>query len=449
MKKRLPLFFLSSFLLSASLEAGVLDGIGGAIGSIGNTVSNGVGTVTNNETFKSVIDFAKKGSYGVDDLNGIFGSEAIDKLKGLGAGANVMYKYCYDFTPPSVNSPISILNPCDVGALGANLCDKAPDLSLLGFSKRNGVDLKSYCRTLGKEQTSPAGTGGVIVPPTSTVGISKNVKGVNTTNVLKDRYEKIKKAKSGGGSGSSGGSGGSGGESGTIASSGGKSLNNSSIALNNNKDNQEVAKVIYQNNYKGYKLLEDANSISSNTVEKVDLSTLSNGYETIDEYRASVDDLTQIFYMNENNINLTYLKNTAELVFANINSTYPTASAQEAQKTAESATLLKMYEEQLDLWKVSEIQKKIWITTKENEQIVYPTEEMLDLTNDTNARIGMVYYGEKNKNEKAKLVADVESIVFDAYEKAKNVVEMAKINSRTFDRTEEYQKILASLSSIK
>jgi hypothetical protein len=466
MKNKLSLLCLA-LLTSSSLQAGIFDSVSGSWDSIKGTASDWygtadktVGSVIGDKDVGFVYDKVKSGSWDTSDLGDIYdsygseygfglesilGSEALEKLKGLGNGANLIYKYCYSYSSPSITSPFSILNPCDLAS--ANPCDNAPDLSALGMRKKSGEDLSKYCDSLGRG--GGVDSNGVAVPvgtPVVKEAINTNVKKVTSNEVLKDRYSKINAKKSG-----SSGSGGSSSTKSTasIINGGDKKISDSSISLANNKENPEVQKIYYQNNYKGYKLLEDANSVSNDNVELVDLYSLSNGYETIDDYKDSIDATTEIFKWNENNINLTYLKNTAESTFTNINSSTSVVAEQELQKEAEANNLLTQYEEQLEIWKVSEMQKRIWLNTKEGEQVVSPSEDMLDSVNDINTRIQMVYYGEKNKNERAKLLADVEIEAFDMLEKARNVIKMAQVNSRQFDRTTEYNKILSSLASIE
>jgi hypothetical protein len=459
MKNKLSLLCIT-LLTSSCLQAGIFDSwdtIKGKTSDWYGTVDKTVGGVIKDKDVGFVYDKVKSGTWDASDLGDIYdtygkeygfgletilGSEALEKLKSLGKGANLIYKYCYSFSSPSITSPFSILNPCDLAS--ANPCDKAPDLSALGMRKKSGEDLKKYCDSLGRG--GGVDSKGVPIPigtPVEKKPINTNVKKITSNEVLKDRYSKINAKKSGGGSAGSTKS------TASIINGGDKKISESSISLANNKENPEVQKIYYQNNYKGYKLLEDANSVSDDSVELVDLYSLSNGYETIDDYKDSIDATTEVFKWNENNINLTYLKNTAESTFANINSTTSAVAEQEIQKEAEGNNLLSQYEEQLEIWKVSEMQKRIWLNTKEGEQVVSPSEDMLDSVNDINTRIQMVYYGEKNKNERAKLLADVEIEAFDMLEKAKNVIKMAQVNSRQFDRTAEYNKILSSLSSIE
>lgn len=446
------LFF--SLVLISSLNAGIFDSVSNAWSGASNTVGNATNKVTNS----TVADKATSGSWDLSDISSmynsygkdlgletIFGSQALEKLKGLGSGANLMYKYCYSFSSPSLDNPFSIMNPCDLANI--NMCASAPDLSALGFKKISGANLSRYCESIGKGSSSSSSS---TIPKKP---ITENIKKITTNQVLKDRYSKVKNIRGSNGSGGSSGGGSSGSSStkstASIVNGGEKQVSGSSIDLANNKENLDVQNIYYQNNYQGYKLLSDANSISDDSNAKIDLTKLSNGYLKIEDYIDSTNALTEVYTENENNINLTYLKNTAELVFANINSTTTVVSEQEQQKEAEASNLLNEYKKQIELWKVSEMQKRIWLNTKEKEQIISPTDEMLDSINDVPTRISMVYYGEKNKNERAEMLAEVESQAFSLIERAKNIIKMAQVNSRQFDRTAEYNKILQSLSSLK
>ena len=448
---------LCSLLLTTSINASIFDTIKGGASSVGNTVSGWYGTaqdftggMINSKNSKIILDKINKGSWSFDDLKevassgglkGIFDSEAYKVLEGHGKGANQMIEYCYEFSPPSMKNPTSVINPCDMGD-AVKVCDNAPDLSHLGYKKKSSEDLRKYCEALGKAPdnktggTLPSVGGGDKKEP-----ITENIKNSSVIDKLKDKYEKLRKSKSSA----------SGGGSGTSKSSpvNDKKISGSSIDVKENKNNQEVQKVYYQNNYKAYTLLEDAHEVSNDKKEIVDLSKASNGFKTLDEYKEATKVLTQIFYINENGINLSFLKNNVDMLFKQINYQTADIGEQESLKTSEGASLLKAFSDQLEIWRVSEIEKRLVLLTNEAEQIVNPSEEMLDSTNDTNTRIAMVYYGKKNQTEKAKIVSDVEIEAFDYLEKAKSIIELAKAKSRTFDRAGEYNNILNSLSSIK
>lgn len=447
---------MKKLLITSALIFSVSVGNGGILDGVTNSVTNGVVNSSTGDLSKMFsLDTLTSG-----ELNSIknkassFALKSIQSSMGGMVGSNMILDMCYTYGSGSSNFS---LNPCDLLGAGANPCASAPNLSSFGYKKKTSTyDLEEYCRSLGYSINTGGitATGNTSVPksPTANKSINQNIKKINSSTVLKDKYAKVKansvKNSSGGGGGGSGGS--KGGKStANVVNTGDKKIEGSSISLANNKDNVEMQKVYYQNNYQGYSLVKDGLLASDETVENVDLSKISGGYNTLDEYNESVNDLINTFTLNDTYINLTYLKNTANSAFQKINTETTNVSEQESLKETEASNMIVKYTEQMDIWKVSEMQKRLWLLVKETEQVVSPTEDLLDSTNDVKTRINMVYFGEKNKNERAKILADVEIQAFDMIEKAKNIIQMARINSRTFDRTTEYNAILSTLSSIQ
>lgn len=213
---------LCSLLIVSSTHASIFDTIKDGASSVGNTVGGWYGTVQqhtggmiNSKNAKLIIDKINKGSWSFDDLKdvasagglkGIFDSEAMEELGKFGKGANKTLEYCYEFEPPSMRNPTSVINPCDMGD-AVKACEYAPDLSHLGYKKKTSEDLRKYCQALGKEPTKPSG-GGVTSPTDGKKEpINESLKNSTTLEKLKEKYEKLRKARSGGAGG--GGAGGS------------------------------------------------------------------------------------------------------------------------------------------------------------------------------------------------------------------------------------------------
>jgi len=393
---------LSSVLLLSYASAINFEDFQGVVGNIDSKIID--------KTFKSDLSSIKDSikNKAMDSVTSIINNKTGGLLNNAAGG---VLSHCYDYKPVPIKPFDFSFDPCTLFSNPKiSPCDTAPNLEDMGYYKKSNklqieLDLKRYCNKASIKET-----------------IDKVVESINT-NITVDKAISNKEQKQ-------------------------KTLANSAIGLLKGSKNVDVKKAIETNNYKNYKVMKDVLTRADDNKNEIDFSSINVEYKTIDDYEKSVQNLASDYLHSKSSINLNKLKRESYEQFKRINNDTTNDLERETQKQALKSKILEDYKSLLEKYEKYEIDKKIWLLTKENKQVVYPTATVVKTAATVEERINMIYYIEKQKKDKASIIADVKSKAFDMYEKAIKVIEVSYLKSIEFDREKEYKIIMTKLNSI-
>jgi Txe/YoeB family toxin of Txe-Axe toxin-antitoxin module len=368
--------------------------------SSGSTINKFLGS--NSNVGDALKDFAKnKGMDLIKDTQ----STAIKSvtsyiLSKTGNAINADFmKYCYDYKPVPVNDFSFSFDICDmIGKVNTDPCDLAPNLESMGYYKKKTdySNIKKYCeaRTDDKPQFS--------------YSTKENIKDIKLGNIIKvnQNKEEVENDK----------------------------IEDTSIGLNNAKNNKVVEKAIYENDYKTYKVLKDVVKYSKKEEEgeNPDFTTINVEYEKYSDYEKSVDDLASTYATFEEQLNIDKIKTDVLSKIEDLEN--------ESDKVSIVQKALADFKETAKKYEAVEIDRVLSLELNDENRIVYPTKDMVNkYPADKKAKI--VYQIEKQKREEAFLIAKVKKRMNDLVMQCE--VELYKVLKYTepFDYDAELQKI--------
>lgn len=347
------------------------------------------------------------------DINGITPQEYQEQfqtqaLNSLGAKFAPALEVCYVHSPaPANGSAMEVtFNACDAlqNINTPNPCDSLPDLSMLGFSKKNiDFDLSSYCDTLTKKYQK--------------INIEQSTGAVDFNNLLKDADNAEKQVPS------------------TFA--------------NANK-NSAFGTAVKDNDYQSAKTYETIMLQSGITdPSKIDTSNINVAYKTPQEYEKSIKDRLTMLTVLRSELDLNRLKSHAKAQFIKANNKFPLnqasgsgavsqSQARETQKESVANILKGEYEKLTDKWIEMKTQQELLLTYE--PAVLNPTKEYVNQFRDED-RAKVVYAIEKQKAWKANIM-DKYNIEGETMKKKANIViDRARVSTNEINENYELSKL--------